>query len=150
MKGKLDSDDVYVQRIQRETKELAEFASRMQDQEEEFPDIEVARDVARVTEAYEDTNISTFVKSVMKSLPKHRRNKDILKNAIHGEGKTFDGLDKIRDGEVDEEGSNPCRKGRSRGCSRTQLIIVADGSSSDSRNRSLKSMPRMSGCRSRR
>ncbi|XP_030831095.1 uncharacterized protein LOC115920172 [Strongylocentrotus purpuratus] len=138
MKGKLDSDDAYVQRIQRETKELAEFASRMQDQEEEFPDVEVARDVARVTEAYEDTNISTFVKSVMKSLPKHRRNKDILKNATHGEDKTVDRLDKIRGGEVDVEATH---------AEKEDLEDAEEHSHhrnrrsfSDSRNRSLKSL----------
>lgn len=140
MKGKLDSDDAYIQRIQRETKELAEFASRMQDQEEGYPDIEVARDVARVTEAYEDTSISTFVKSVMKSLPKHRRNKDILKNAIQGEGKTFDRMDKVRDGEVDEEATHAEKEDLEDAEEHTHHR--SRRSSSDSKNRSLKSLSR--------
>ncbi|XP_054772825.2 synaptonemal complex protein 2-like [Lytechinus pictus] len=108
MKGKLDSEDAYIQRIQKETKELAEFASRMQDQEEEYPDIEVARDVALVTEAYDDSDIHTFVKSVMKSLPERRMNKDVLKKdvlkkPIQGKGKTLDKQDKTFDDELDKE-----------------------------------------------
>ncbi|XP_041484453.1 uncharacterized protein LOC121431049 [Lytechinus variegatus] len=139
MKGKLDSEDAYIQRIQKETKELAEFASRMQDQEEEYPDIEVARDVPLVTEAYDDTDIRTFVKSVMKSLPERRMNKDVLKKPIQGKGKTLDRQDKTFDDELDKE---PL-------CAEKKDPEVDDAecgprrqSSSSSRKRKLKSISR--------
>ena len=80
MKGKLDSDDEYVQRIEKETSKSAEFVKKMEELDaDEFPDVEVARDVARVTTAYHDRDITEFVSSVMKSLPHHKTYKGLVK-----------------------------------------------------------------------
>ncbi|XP_072170414.1 uncharacterized protein [Diadema setosum] len=83
MTGKLDGSDEQIESEMKKSSSREDAMEEVENDQDILPDIEVAREVSQVTEAYQDTDISQFVKSIMQSLPKQKDCVSLLKESLH-------------------------------------------------------------------